>query len=89
MPCILASLRRFLGHGAYETELRLPHKHHPRLVLFCVPSSIAGLCKVIQFPYGFGCGKGEIGIAMTAGNTSMRAPCQCDVLQWKNELGSR
>ena len=81
MPCILALLRRFLGHGAYEGELRPPHKHHPRLVLFRVPSSIARLRKVIQFPYGFGCGKGEIGIAMTAGNTSGRTPCQYDVLR--------
>ena len=71
-----------------KKELRPPHKHHPRLVIFRVPSSIARLCKVIQFLYGFGCGKGEIGIAMTAGNTSECAPCQCNVLQWKNEVRS-
>ena len=71
-----------------KEKLRSPYKHHPRLVLFRVPSSIARLCKVIQFPYGFGCGKGEIGIAMTAGNTSGRAPRQCDVSQWKDEVGS-
>ena len=57
-----------------KEELRLLHKHHLRLILFCVPSSIARLRKVIQFLYGFGCGKDEIGIAMTAGNTSGRAP---------------
>ena len=59
VPCILPSLRRFLGHGAYEGELRPPHKHHLRLVLFCVPFSIARFCKVIRFLYGFGCGKVE------------------------------
>ena len=58
-----------------KEELCPLHKHHPRLVLFCVPSSIARLRKVIQFLYGFGCGKGEIGIAMTADNTSGRAHC--------------
>ena len=30
-----------------KEELRPPHKHHLRLVLFRVPSSIARLCKVI------------------------------------------
>ena len=63
-----------------KEELRPPHKYHPRLVLFHVPFSIARLCKIIQFPYGFGCEKGEIGIAMTAGNTSGRATCQCNDL---------
>ena len=72
-----------------KEELCPPHKHHPRLVLFYVPSSIARLCKVIQFPYGFRYGKGEIEIAMTAGNTSGRAPRQCNVLQWKDEVESR
>ena len=72
-----------------KEELRPPHKHHPRLVLFHVPFSIARLCKVIQFPYGFGYEKGEIEIAITAGNTSGRAPYQCDVLQWKDEVRSR
>ena len=71
-----------------KEELRPLHKHYPRLVLFCMPFSIARLCKVIQFPYGFGCGKSEIRIAMTAGNTSGRALYQCNVLQWKNEVGS-
>ena len=72
-----------------KKELRLPHKYHPRLVLFCVPSLIARLCKVIQFLYSFGCEKGEIEIAMTAGNTNGRILCQCNVLQWKDEVGSR
>ena len=91
MPCILASLRKFLEleHGTYEGKLRLPHKHYPRLVLICVLSSIARPRKVIQYPYGFGCGKGEIGIAMTADNKSGRALCQCNVLQWKDEIRSR
>ena len=40
------------------------HKHHPKLVLFRILSSIARLRKVIQFPSDFGCGKSEIGIAM-------------------------
>ena len=84
----MASLWRFLGHAAYEAELYPPHKHHPRLVLFCVPSSIAKLRKVIQFPYGFGCGKSEIRIAMMAGNTSGRAACPCNILRWKDEVGS-
>ena len=57
-----------------KEELRPLHKHHPRLVLFCMPSSIVRLRKVIQFPYGFRCGKSEIGIAMTAGKTNGRAP---------------
>ena len=72
MPCILTLLQKFLGHNVYERELCLPHKYHSRLVLFFVPSSIARLCKVIQFLYGFGYGKSEtqhwdvskIGIAM-------------------------
>ena len=50
-----------------KEELRPPHKHHPRLVLFCVPSSIARLRKVIQFPYGFGCGKVETQHQMLVG----------------------
>ena len=72
-----------------KENLRLPHKHHLRLVLFCMPLSISKLRKVIQFSYGFGYGEGEIGIAMTAGNTSGRAPRQCNVSQWKDEVGSR
>ena len=59
MPYILASLRRFLGHGAYKEESRPPHKYHPRLVLLCMPSSTVKLSRVIQFPYDFGCGKIE------------------------------
>ena len=61
---ILALLQKFLKYGAYEGELRPLHKHYPRLVLFCVFSSIARLYKVIQFPYIFGCEKSEIGIAI-------------------------
>ena len=72
-----------------KKELRPLHKHYLRLVLFCMPSLIARLCKAIQFSYGFKCGKGEIGIAMTAGNTSGRTPHQCNVSQWKDEIGSR
>ena len=67
-----------------KEELRPPHKHHPRLVLFCIPSSIVRLRKAIQFPYGFGYEKGEIGVAMTAGNTSGHTPRQCDVSQWRD-----
>ena len=43
----------------YEEELRPPHKHHPRLVLFCVPSSIVKLGRVIRSPYSFRYKKGE------------------------------
>ena len=57
--------------------------------MFCIPSSITKLRKIIQFPYCFGCGKGEIRIAMTAGKTSGRALRQCNVSQWKDEVESR
>ena len=30
-----------------KKELRPLHKHHPRLILFCISFSIAKLCKVI------------------------------------------
>ena len=63
-----------------KEELHPPHKHFPRLVLFYVPSSIPKLYKIIQFPYGFGCGKDEIEIAIIAGNMNECAPWQWNVL---------
>ena len=60
MLYILAWLQKFLGHSAYEKKSHLPYKHHLKLFLFCVPSSIMRLCKAIRFPYDFKYRKGKI-----------------------------